>query len=348
MARDWVAMRVLLTKDPKVMAMADFLSADTIFFDWLYDDFQSVTRVTDRNVTRATRRNARYIAVTALLQVWGLANDAGKPDGVDLLLQHATVDQLDDISEVPHFGHAMVSVGWAKQEIGGVRLPNFLRINKPFFERDESNAERQKRYRERQKANSKSDDSNVTSVTLRNVTDNVTNVVTSNGTGQDRTGQINTPDRTVGADPNRIENGDRKDVRTAVIASIRLLTEASLVVIDSRPATAGISRGAFSVLRTRHLSNAAGLREWFQKQLSLHDPVTGNTKADLLLVLAAAIYATKVPEADVKKSRVAIFIDCIHKQRWRKATRYIDQAVDQLTDLEQIDRKDSPNGHATT
>lgn len=142
----------------------------------------------------------------------------------------------------------------------------------------------------------------------------------------DRTG--NGPDRVV----SKNGNSDR-DERADAIASNNTLKAASEVAVDSLDALK-LEGGAFSVLKTSHLANTQVLFEWFQRQLSLADPVCNNTRADLLFVIAAGIWAAKIPESQVRKSRVAAFVNVVHRGRWRKVARYFNEAIKKLTDFE--------------
>lgn len=168
MAGDWIKMRVTLAKDPRVIAMADRLSVNRSFIDWLCDPVRASCKETayehvTRNVTVA-------VTVSALLQVWGIANETGKPEGEDLILCHTRIDHLDEVCGVPGFGEAMEFVEWAIEEADcgkyRVRLPKFLINNTPAEDRaKKSNAERQRRFREK---------SNAYSNGASNVTGNVT------------------------------------------------------------------------------------------------------------------------------------------------------------------------------
>jgi hypothetical protein len=147
----WIRVNATLTADPKVLAMGDHLLRQPSFLCWALPGLDGVT---PRNVTRNVTAG---VTLTALLRVWGLANEVGKPDGEDLLLSHCTIATLDEIGGVPFFGEAMASVGWAIEERDGsghpcVRLPKFLRNNTPAESRQrEANRERQRRFRERRR-----------------------------------------------------------------------------------------------------------------------------------------------------------------------------------------------------
>lgn len=168
MAQDWIKMRVGLAKDPRVIAMADFLAEHRPFMCWLTDATRHTCKETAYEYV--TRNVTVSVTVAALLQIWGVANEAGKADGDDLVLRHTRLDALDEVSGVPGFGDAMAYVEWAaEEECKGkpcVRLPKFLINNVPAEDRaKKSAAERQRRYRERHNGES---DAN------RNVTRDVT------------------------------------------------------------------------------------------------------------------------------------------------------------------------------
>lgn len=168
MAGDWIKMRVSLAKDPRVIAMADHLAGNRSFIDWLCDPVRASCK--ESAYEHVTRNVTVAVTVSALLQVWGIANEAGKPENEDLLLCHTRIDYLDEVCGVPGFGEAMEFVEWAVEEMDGgksrVRLPKFLINNTPAEDRaKKANAERQRRFRER---------NNATGNVESNVTDNVT------------------------------------------------------------------------------------------------------------------------------------------------------------------------------
>lgn len=163
-------MRVWLAKDPKVVAIADYLACQRPFMDWLtHPTRQSCSETAYEHVTRNVTVS---VTVTALLQIWGVANESGKPDGDDLVLLHATLESLDEVCGVPCIGTALLHVEWASEEepIRGktlVRFPKFLTHNVPAEDRHrKANAERQRKLRDKRR----NAESNVTG----NATDNVT------------------------------------------------------------------------------------------------------------------------------------------------------------------------------
>jgi predicted adenine nucleotide alpha hydrolase (AANH) superfamily ATPase len=156
MAGDWIKMRTDLYRDPKVCLIADaLLEEKSNLSRYIYQHLQC-----DMSVTRNVMRN---VTVGALVSVWGVLRHRGKRVNNDLLVRHCTVSVIDDVSDVPGFGDAMVAVGWVIETDDGIQFPNFFEEFNvdPTEEQKKKNAERQRRYREKQ-----SGDSNG----LRNVT----------------------------------------------------------------------------------------------------------------------------------------------------------------------------------
>jgi hypothetical protein len=139
MAGDWIKMRAGLLASPKVYAIAmeigECREAARVLTTGYAGPPREVLSVTAlRNVT-----------VTALLVTWASANEHSR-NGV---LSHCDLFALDEISGLPGFGAAMEAVGWAvyDPQKNAVILPNFKEWNSPA--EDRTNAERQRRYRER-------------------------------------------------------------------------------------------------------------------------------------------------------------------------------------------------------
>jgi uncharacterized phage protein (TIGR02220 family) len=173
MAGDWIKMRVSLLTSPKVSGIARQLEDDRAVSRALTTGFSGgMYEIVTRNVMR-------YVTVASLLAVWGAANEHTK-DGV---FQNADLSDLDDIAGIPGFGEAMASVGWAVYDADQqtVTLPNFNEYNTCGGVRGVGAAERQRRYREKKKAEivAKSDDS-------VDVTRDVTRDVTSDGREEKR------------------------------------------------------------------------------------------------------------------------------------------------------------------
>ena len=157
--RDWVKMRTDLYRDPKVVLIADRLN-ESVF------GCGAAENNAPRNVTRSVMRNA---TVGALVTVWGVLRHSGKRIGDDLVVPKANLTVIDDIADMPGLGESMAFVGWARLNADGVVLPAFFAENNvdPSEDRNVKNAERQKRWREKQREK-------------RDVTRNVTDTVTGN------------------------------------------------------------------------------------------------------------------------------------------------------------------------
>lgn len=158
MASDWIKMRTDLYRDPKVSLIAEALLVS------LSDEDRNVT-VTLRGVTRNVLRNA---VVGALVSVWGVIRHQGRRVDDDLALENVPLRVIDDIADLPGFGSAMLSVGWVVEADFGLYFPRFFEQHNadPGVSQRAKNAERQRRFREKNR--------NVTSNADRNVTGNVT------------------------------------------------------------------------------------------------------------------------------------------------------------------------------
>ena len=161
MAGDWIKMRTDLYRDPKVCVIADCLMESG------GELARFVNQQCQRDMT-VTRNVMRNVIVGALVSVWGVLRLRGKCENTDLICSGVTLSVLDDISDLPGFGDAMKSVGWVVVTKHGLVFPRFFEDHNvdPEASAKAKSAERQRRYRERNKAVA----SNVTS----NVTNNVT------------------------------------------------------------------------------------------------------------------------------------------------------------------------------
>jgi hypothetical protein len=138
---EWIKMRPVLLRHPKVIAMADFLATRKRFIHWLcmIDGCSDAYTVVSRDaVTRVT--------VASLLVFWCDANSLAEGG----LLRHANRHACDAMAGIPDFGEALVHVGWAIElpDGKGLQLPNFQEFNTETRQRT-SGAERTARWRER-------------------------------------------------------------------------------------------------------------------------------------------------------------------------------------------------------
>jgi hypothetical protein len=131
----------------------------------------------------------------------------------------------------------------------------------------------------------------------------------------------------------RFEKLKQQELYDAVVGEVPELREALGRRIAPLPPNSLVYGGAFAPIERRHLDNPRVMVEWFRRQLSLGEPVMGGTEADLLLTLAASIHATRLPDADVKRNRVAVFVATLARGRWRDAARYVQDARRLLDEL---------------
>lgn len=165
MAGDWIKMRVGLTNHPRVLRMAECLLDDADFIEWSalsigLGGYPAPTDSELRSERHAALRVTRYVTVTALLKFWGYANEHAKGDSISGLWPQ----DVDEIAGVPGFSRAMEASGWVEFDAGkgGLTMPNFEEHNTSATVRSSSAAERQKRYRERQKGAATITDGDVT------------------------------------------------------------------------------------------------------------------------------------------------------------------------------------------
>jgi hypothetical protein len=148
MSDDWIKMRTDLYRNPKICIIADFL---------MKADGKLARHIEQNNGQKmgVMRNVMRNVTVGALVTLWGVTRRQGKRVDDDLFIKYATLDVIDDISDLPGFGEAMECVGWAEQTGDGVIFPNFFCSHNvdPKEDFKEKAAERQRRFREKQRAN---------------------------------------------------------------------------------------------------------------------------------------------------------------------------------------------------
>lgn len=144
MAGDWIKMRGVLLKHPKVLAMADFLAEQKRFVHWIAPGLPATRSAYDY----VTRECVTRVTVASLLAFWSAANELA----TDGILRHANRHSCDDIAGVPEFGEALISVQWVTENKAdnSLILQNFQEFNTESKMRS-SGAERTARYRERKK-----------------------------------------------------------------------------------------------------------------------------------------------------------------------------------------------------
>lgn len=87
--------------------------------------------------------------------------------------------------------------------------------------------------------------------------------------------------------------------------------------------------GVFRPIQTQHLSNPRDMLEWHRRQLSASCPVAGPTAAHAAFVVAAALRAARMPAAEVRRSRVAVFSGIVRKgfESWGVCRQYAAEAI---------------------
>lgn len=163
MANDWIKMRTMQLTNPKVNNIAKIIGADDSLGEYL---FVYANGCLDNTVTRNV---TRYITLALLYVIWCNANEHSR-NGV---FENTDKTDIDDMVDLPGFASAMESVGWLvyDENENTITLPNFDEYNTCGNERKKSsNAERQKRYRERKKKEEveSGENSNVTRYVTRN------------------------------------------------------------------------------------------------------------------------------------------------------------------------------------
>lgn len=146
MAEDWIKIRTDLYRDPKVCVIADIL----LDKEGQLARYVNQNEQRDMTVTRNVMRNA---VVGTLVTVWGVMRQRGKRNDADLICRYCGISVIDDVAEMPGLGEAMRSVDWVIEEDEGIVFPNFFETYNvdPGMDQKAKNAERQRKYRERQR-----------------------------------------------------------------------------------------------------------------------------------------------------------------------------------------------------
>lgn len=144
MSGDWIKMRSSLCTNPRTLMIAEIIGAST----------EAALRLTNTaGVTLdacVTRDVTRDVTLGALLRVWSAANDHTEAG----VMRNATRRTVDQAAGVPGFAAAMERVGWLQVDDAAltVTFPNFIENNAPSKGNSRmSPAERQAKYRQRQK-----------------------------------------------------------------------------------------------------------------------------------------------------------------------------------------------------
>jgi len=133
------------------------------------------------------------------------------------------------------------------------------------------------------------------------------------------------PDLLLNSDPAGKAPAGREDF----FSEIPELAAAAATQIEPRP-VGDCAHGIFRPLSSADILDPTGVVPWFRRQLSAPHPATGNTEADVLLVIAAALYV-KSRLKDVDRP-VGLLISIISRGQWRKVVPYVAEARRLLDD----------------
>jgi len=115
------------------------------------------------------------------------------------------------------------------------------------------------------------------------------------------------------------------EVRQELLEDHPLLREACRRSVEALPPD-DLVGNAFAPLAESELKDPVKVTGWFRRQLAVRRPLTPPTEADLLLVLAAASWASKMPADQVRKSRKGAFVDTVLRGRWRRVASHVGRA----------------------
>lgn len=146
---------------------------------------------------------------------------------------------------------------------------------------------------------------------------------------QTRTGPDPEPELLIGK-KEQTASAEPGPERVSILARVPELVAAWPREVAPLPA-GDLLHGVFRPLAEASLKRPFGLVEWFRRQLSALAPVTGDSEAELLLVLAAAVYALRLKT--VRLNRAAAFVACVSRGEWRRVVPYIPDARRQLDEL---------------
>ena len=96
-----------------------------------------------------------------------------------------------------------------------------------------------------------------------------------------------------------------------------------------------LDRDPFAPLKMAHLGEAGTLTRWFRRQLSIVRPLTGDSHAELVLVLAAGLAALAIPRgsirhASIDRGRIGCFITTLTRRLWGKVLWQVERADEEL------------------
>lgn len=120
-------------------------------------------------------------------------------------------------------------------------------------------------------------------------------------------------------------DGENDSLTDALVAQSPILSAAKERRIAPLPA-GKLLHGVYAPINGDHLSRPLGFVKWHRQQLSTAVPVMGNSEADLLLTIAAVLYADSLRDGEVKKSRVGAFVHTISRRKFWRILPFVPRA----------------------
>jgi hypothetical protein len=111
----------------------------------------------------------------------------------------------------------------------------------------------------------------------------------------------------------------------ALLGQSPILTAARERLIAPLPA-GNLLHGVYAPIKWHHLHEPLRFVKWHRMQLSTAVPVMDNTEADLLLIIATALYATSLRDSEVTKTRAAVFVGTIARRKFLRSLPFVPQA----------------------
>lgn len=126
-----------------------------------------------------------------------------------------------------------------------------------------------------------------------------------------------------------------RDLERDLLAEAPELREAAVRPVEPLPA-GRLAYGVFAPLKDRDLASPLRVVQWFRMQMGAPRPAIEGTEAGLLLVLAAARYASGLPKKEIIKTRAAAFVRMVSRHHWRLALPELPAARRDLDELVRV------------
>lgn len=132
----------------------------------------------------------------------------------------------------------------------------------------------------------------------------------------------------------RVAIVDGDDGLRKVLAHYPELEPLSGITVPALPTLPQRLKGSvYQPLTTKNIGNPSQMAYWFRGQLASPEPVMPGDELHLLLTLALARYATRLPDSQVRTNRVAAFVSAVSRRQWHHTLREIPVAQEQMREL---------------